>query len=308
MSKKIVFMGTPQFAVPSLEALIQSDYKILAVYSQAATKAHRGQKIYMSKVEALAKKFSIKTRTPIDLDNEEEYNFFKSLNPDIVIVIAYGKIIPKRFLDLPKFGFINVHASLLPKWRGAAPIQRSIMNLDKETGISIMKIEKELDAGPVMQQDKIQINENMDSLVLSKILSQISAKSLITAISKILNGEAVFKNQNSSEATYAKKISKKESKIDWNKKANKVLAQINGLNPNPGAWFNYKKERYKVWKAEVIDRNGKIGEILDEKLTIACKEKSVRILEIQKEGKTRQSNEQFLLGNNLIRGENLNNV
>ena len=309
MQKKIVFMGTPMFAVPILKSLYQNGYPISCVYTQPPQKSKRGQKINKSPIQLISETLNIEFRTPNSLkENLDELEYFKSLEADLAIVVAYGQIIPKSYLNLTKKGFINIHASILPKWRGAAPIQRSIMNLDKETGISIMKIEKELDAGPVMQQDKIQINENTDSLVLSKILSQIGAKSLITAISKILNGEAVFKNQNSSEATYAKKISKKESKIDWNKKANKVLAQINGLNPNPGAWFNYKKERYKVWKAEVIDRNGKIGEILDEKLTIACKEKSVRILEIQKEGKTRQSNEQFLLGNNLIRGENLNNV
>ena len=139
MLKKIVFMGTPEFAVPSLEALKNSEHNIIAVYSQPASKANRGLKFVKSKVETISEKFSLKVRTPIELDTEEEYNFLKSIEPDIVVVVAYGKIIPKRFLNIPKFGFINIHASLLPKWRGAAPIQRSIMNLDGETGISIMK-------------------------------------------------------------------------------------------------------------------------------------------------------------------------
>ena len=157
MSQKIVFMGTPEFSVPTLESLVNSNNQILAVYSQPPSKANRGQKITPSSVEAFAKEHSLNLRTPDNLNNDKEYNYLKKLNPDLVVVIAYGKIIPKKFLDLSKHGFINVHASLLPKWRGAAPIQRAIMNLDNETGISIMKIVEELDAGPVMQQDKIQI-------------------------------------------------------------------------------------------------------------------------------------------------------
>jgi methionyl-tRNA formyltransferase len=247
----------------------------------------------------------INIRTPPNLDNEAEYNFLKSIEPDIIVVVAYGKIIPKRFLTIPKFGFINVHASLLPKWRGAAPIQRSIMNLDSETGVSIMKIVEELDAGPVMHQDKIKINENIDSLVLSKLLSQLGANSIISAISKIENGEANFLEQNHKEATYAKKISKKESEINWNESAKKVLAKINGLNPNPGAWFKYKNERYKVWKAKVANVNGDVGKTLDDKLTVACKDQSITILEIQKEGKSRQPTDQFLLGNKIKQGESI---
>ena len=203
-----------------------------------------------------------------------------------MIVIAYGKIIPKKFLSLSKYGYINVHASLLPKWRGAAPIQRSIMNLDNHTGISIMKIVEELDAGPVMHQDKIKINENIDALSLSKVLSKLGAKSTISAINKIENGKAQFQDQNHLEATYAKKISKLEGKINWNQSAKKVLAKINGLNPNPGAWFEFKNERFKVWKAEIINKSGEIGKTLDNKLAVACKEQSIKILEIQKKEKT----------------------
>ena len=146
-------MGTPQFSVPTLKSLLSSDHKILAIYSQPASKANRGQKVSSSKIELFAKQNSLNIRTPKKLDTEEEYNFLKKIKPDIVIVVAYGKIIPKKFLNLAKYGFINIHASLLPKWRGAAPIQRSIMNLDRETGISIMRIEEELDAGPIIHQD-----------------------------------------------------------------------------------------------------------------------------------------------------------
>ena len=297
-------MGTPEFAVPSLEALKKSNNNIISVYAQPPSKANRGQKLTESKVEMAAKKFSLNIRTPFNLD-DEEFNFFQSIQPDIVIVVAYGKIIPKKFLNIPKFGFINLHASLLPKWRGAAPIQRSIMNLDSETGISIMKIVEELDAGPIMHQDKLKINENIDALSLSKILSQLGAKSLIDAIKKIEIGDAIFKEQRHEKATYAKKITKKESEINWNDGAKKILAKINGLNPNPGAWFKYKNERYKVWKAKIENKSGSIGKTIDDKLTIACNEHSIKILEIQKEGKSRQEINQFLLGNKIKKGENL---
>jgi methionyl-tRNA formyltransferase len=277
----------------------------LAIYSQPPTKAHRGQKISSSSVENFAKKKALNVRTPLTLDSDEEYDFMKNLKPDIVVVIAYGKIIPKRFLNLAKYGFINVHASLLPKWRGAAPIQRSIMNLDSETGISIMKVIEELDAGPVMHQAKITINENTDAQTLTQALSQLGAKALLDSTSKIENGKAKFKEQNHNQATYAKKISKAEGKIEWNKSAKKVLAKINGLNPNPGAWFEYKKERYKVWKAEIVNKSGKIGTILNDQLIVSCKDRAVQILEIQKEGKSRQTTEQFLLGNKISQGENI---
>ena len=298
-------MGTPDFSVPTLKSLINSNHKVLAVYSQPPSKAHRGQKIISSSVEIITKENSLNLRTPISIDNDEEYNFFKKIKPDLVVVIAYGQIIPKRFLRLAKNGFINVHASLLPKWRGAAPIQRSIMNLDDETGISIMKIVEELDAGPVMQQEKIKINENIDTLTLSKILSQLAAKSIISAISKIEKGDSQFVEQNHSIATYAKKISKIEGKINWKESAKKVLAKINGLNPNPGAWFEYNNERYKVWKAEIVNENSNPGKILNDKLTIACNEQSIKILEIQKEGKSKQLTDQFLLGNEIKEGENI---
>ena len=306
MSQKIIFMGTPEFSIPTLLSLISSEHKILAVYSQPPSKSNRGQKLLPSKVEIFSKENSLKIRTPKKLDTEEEFNFFKEMRPDIVIVVAYGKIIPKRFLGLAKHGFINIHASLLPKWRGAAPIQRSIMNLDRETGVSIMKIVEELDAGPVMQQDKIKINENIDSLTLSKVLSHLGAKSILKAIKKISNGEEIFQEQNHDQATYAKKILKEEGHINWSQSAKMILAKINGLNPNPGAWFEYHKQRYKVLKAKIVNKNGDFGKTLDDNLTIACKEQAIKVLEIQKAGKNKQTIDQFLLGNKIKQGESFN--
>ena len=304
MSKKIVFMGTPEFAVPSLKELKNSNYEILTVYTQPASKANRGQKLTKSEVAITSEKLSLNLRTPLLLDSDE-YNFLKSLKPEMVVVVAYGKIIPKRFLNLPKFGFINIHASLLPKWRGAAPMQRSIINLDHETGITIMKIVEELDAGPIIHQDKIKINENVDTLSLSKLLSQLGAKSLIKAMDKIFSGDISFQEQNHKAATYAKKISKEEARINWNNTAKTILAKINGLNPNPGAWFKYKNHRYKVWKAKIVNISGNPGKTVDEMLTISCKEQSIKILEIQKEGKNRQQIDQFLLGNKINKGESI---
>ena len=298
-------MGTPDFSLPTLEALIQSEHKILAVYSQPPSKANRGQKIIPSKVESFAKKNSLNLRTPSKLDTDEEYDFLKNIKPDLVVVVAYGKIIPKRFLNLAKNGFINIHASLLPKWRGAAPIQRSIMNLDSETGISIMKIEEKLDAGPIMYQAKIKINENVDSLTLSKVLSKLGAKSIIDIIKKLDEGDINYKEQDHNKATYAKKISKNEGQIYWDSSVKKILAKINGLNPNPGAWFIYKKQRYKVWKAKIENQSGDAGKIIDNKLTIACKDGAIKILEIQKQGKSKQKTDQFLMGNKIKQGDSI---
>ena len=305
MSQKIVFMWTPEFSIPTLKSLTQSNHKISAVYSQPARKSNRGMKTNPSSVEIFAKKNSLNFRSPENLENSEEYNFFQELKPDIVIVVAYGKIIPKNFLTLSKHGFINLHASLLPKWRGAAPIQRSIMNQDNQTGISVMKIIEELDAGPIMLQEKININENEDAQTLSKKLSDIGANLILSSISKIAKGEAMFVEQNHKEATYAKKILKTEGQIRWEDNAKEILAKINGLNPNPGAWFKYKNERYKVWKAKIVENKNAIGVVLDDSLTIGCKDQSIRILEIQKEGKSRQTVEKFLLGNKIEPGEKL---
>ncbi len=302
MSQKIVFMGTPEFSVPILESLLNSDNKIISVYSQPASKSNRGQKKTPSSIEVFSKKKNLNLRTPNNLD-ENEYEFLTEINPDIVIVVAYGKIIPKKFLEIPKNGFINIHASLLPKWRGAAPIQRSIMNLDRQSGISIMKIVEKLDAGPVMHQDRIDINENIDTATLSNILSKIGARSILEAIKKIGNGQAKFVDQDDTQATYAKKISKAEAKINWDEDAKKILAKINGLNPNPGAWFEYKNTRYKIWKAEIINQSEQFGKLINDQLTVACANQSIKILEIQKEGKDKQLAKQFLLGNWIKKGE-----
>jgi methionyl-tRNA formyltransferase len=301
--KKVVFMGTPKFSVPILETIAKSSYKVSCVYTQAPKKSNRGQKLNVSPVQKCAENLKLIVRTPIKLNTEEEFEFIKKINPDIVIVVAYGQIISKKFLNLPKEGFLNIHASLLPKWRGAAPIQRSIMNSETETGISIMKIVEELDAGPVMKKIKIKIDETITTEELSKNLSKISSESIIEILDDIFKKKIKFIEQNHKIATYAKKIQKKEGEINWSENAKKILAKINGLNPNPGAWFIYKKIRYKVWKAKVAIKTGLAGTILDKNFIIGCGHKSLEIIEIQKEGKKKLLLKDFLMGVSFKQGD-----
>ena len=309
MLKKIVFMGTPYFAVPILKSLYQNGYNVSVVYTQPPNKSNRGQKINKSPIQSLSETLNIEFRTPLSLKNNKgEYEFLKKLNPDVAIVVAYGQIIPKGILSLAKKGFINIHASSLPKWRGAAPIQRSIMNLDKETGISIMKINEKLDCGPVCSTYKIAINDNDNVVTLSDKLSALAAEKILDNIDEILENKLEFKEQAHEEATYAYKIKKSEGKIDWNNSAESIIGKINGLYPNPGAWFIYNGERYKVLKAEISNGMGKTGTVLNDYLEVSCYDKSVKILEIQREGKRPQSINEFMLGSQIKKGSNLNNA
>ena len=300
MFKKIVFMGTSNFSVPILKSLYQNGYPIVTIYTQPPQKSMRGQKINKSPIQKMAENLCIECRTPDSLkENNEEYNFLKLLNPDLVIVVAYGQLISKNYLSLSKHGFINIHASLLPKWRGAAPIQRSIMNLDKETGVSIMKIVEKLDAGPVMMQEKINVTSEMNAEDLSNKLSDLSSKLILECIDEIEGGKAKFIDQDEQKATYAKKINKEEGKINWDNSAENILAQINSLLPNPGAWFSFMGERYKILKASISEAEGEKGKVIDNNLTIACKSKSIKVNEIQRQGKNKQSTSEFLLGSKI---------
>ena len=239
MSQKIVFMGTSNFAVPILKSLYQNGYQISSVYTQPPKKSNRGQKLNKSPINLFSENISLDVRIPHSLkDNNEEESYLKEIKPDIVLVVSYGQIIPKNLLNIPKNGFLNVHASLLPKWRGAAPIQRSIMNLDKETGISVMKLNENLDEGPVCNQYKLEILEKMNSEELSEKLSIIASEKILDILDNIFDGNVEFKDQNHTKATYAKKIQKAEGKIDWSENAEKIIGKINGLYPYPGAFFH----------------------------------------------------------------------
>ena len=303
-------MGTPLFAVPILKSLYQNGYPISVVYTQPPQKSHRGQKINKSPVQGISETLNIDFRSPNSLkDNDEEYKFLNDLNADLAIVVAYGQIIPKNFLNLTKKGFINIHGSILPKWRGAAPIQRSIMNLDNETGISIMKIVEELDSGPVSNIYKIKIDKNSNSQEISEKLSNLAAEKILDNIDDIFEDKSKFVEQDHSKATYAKKIEKQEGRIDWNIEAIKILGKINGLMPVPGAFFNFRGERYKILKAEIGNGKGKAGEVISDKLEIACSNnQSIKILEIQRQGKKPQKIGEFMLGSQIKKGSIISHV
>ena len=306
MSFKIVFMGTPEFSLPTLEALIENKFNVVSVYTQPPTKSKRGQKINVSPIEEFSKKNKINFKNPINLNSNEELKIFKELSPDIVVVVAYGQIISKNFLNIAKFGFINIHASLLPKWRGAAPIQRAIMNGDKKIGVSIMKIEEKLDSGPVLASKEIELGQNAIHGEIEKTLSVMGANLLVENLKRLERGNSKFIGQVHSEATYAKKINKGETKINWSLDATKVLAHIHGLSPIPGAWFEYENERFKVLRAKISTVNGKPSYVLDDNLTVACKSNSIQILELQRQGKNKQTAKEFLLGKKISSGSILN--
>ena len=302
-------MGTPLFAVPILKSLHQNDYPISVIYTQPPQKSHRGQKMNKSPIQEISEILNIDFRCPKNLrNNDEEYEFIKDLNADLAIVVAYGKIIPEKFLNLTKKGFINIHASILPKWRGAAPIQRSIMNLDTETGISIMKLTKTLDSGPISNIYKIKLGQNDNTKEISEKLSLLAAEKILDEVTNILQDKAKFIDQDHTRASYANKIEKSEGQICWNDNASKIIGKINGLFPTPGAFFNFCGERYKILKAEIGNGVGQAGKVLSNRLEIACaNNESIKIFQIQRQGKKPQKIEEFMLGSNIKKGSLISN-
>tara|TARA_Y100000741_G_scaffold3271_1_gene2746 strand:- start:44 stop:967 length:924 start_codon:yes stop_codon:yes gene_type:complete len=306
MYKKIVFMGTSHFAVPILKSLYQNGYPISVVYTQPPKKSNRGQKLNKSPVNLFSENLSLEIRTPETLkNNNQEELYLNKLEPDLILVVSYGQIIPKNLLNVPKYCFLNIHASLLPRWRGAAPIQRSIMNLDKETGISIMKINENLDEGPVYNKYSLKISEKINSEELSEKLSLLAAEKILDVLDNIYDGNIKFIDQDHSKATYAKKIKKIEGKIDWNENANQIIGKINGLYPFPGAFFMFNGERYKILKAEKSHINGTPGNVISDDFEICCGEGSIKVLTIQREGKRVQQISEFLLGSQIKKGTNI---
>ena len=303
-------MGTPIFSVPILKSLYQNGYPVSVVYTQPPNKSQRGQKLKNSPIHNISEILNLEVRTPLNLkNNENEYNYLKNLNADLAIVVAYGQIIPEEFLNLTKYGFINIHASLLPKWRGAAPIQRSIMNLDKETGISFMKLVKKLDEGPVCKKLNIKISERDNYETLSDKLSSLASENMLDIIDDIFEEKVLYEEQNHEKATYAKKILKSEGEIKWSENAENILGKINGLYPSPGAWFIYKGERYKILNAELGFKSGQAGKVVDNNLEIACgNNKSIKVIQIQRQGKNIQNIGEFMLGSSIKKDTNLNNA
>ncbi|MBL8894331.1 MAG: methionyl-tRNA formyltransferase [Rhizobiales bacterium] len=296
----LVFMGTPDFAVSVLDALIAKGHKIRAAYSQPPRPAGRGQSEQPSPVHRRAIERGIEVRAPVSLRDAEEQHRFADLKADAAIVVAYGLLLPAPILVAPKHGCFNVHASLLPRWRGAAPIQRAIMAGDAETGISIMRMEQGLDTGPVCLTKRIPINAATTFASLHDELATLGAAAMVEALAKLEAGALDCKAQSADGVTYAKKIDKAEARIDFNRAAADVRNHIHGLSPFPGAWFSVSDRgrdvRVKVLRCEVVEGSGTVGQVLDDRLTIACAAGAVRFLEVQREGKAAMSADSFLRG------------
>ena len=299
MKKKhrLIFFGSPDFALPPLKTLYLGGYEIVGVYTQEPKKKSRGMKELKTSVHLWAESQLLPVYSPSKLD-KQSLEEFESLKPDVAILFAYGKIIPLEWLNVPIFGFINIHASLLPLWRGAAPVQRAIENNDKKSGITIMKMNEGLDEGPIIASQEIAINSETNGQTLIDQISHDSCSLLYNNLEKYLKGLLSPVDQDHEKSTYASKINKDESRLNWNTDAKILEQKIRAFYPYPATWFSHKGKRYKVLKAKVSSFEGESGKILQSPLIIGCKKNSLEILEIQAEGKKPQSIDQFLLGNN----------
>jgi methionyl-tRNA formyltransferase len=299
MKKKhrLIFFGSPDFALPPLKTLYLGGYEIVGVYTQEPKKKSRGMKELKTPVHLWAESQLLPVYFPSKLD-KQSLEEFESLKPDVAILFAYGKIIPPEWLNVPIFGFINIHASLLPRWRGAAPVQRAIENNDKKSGITIMKMNEGLDEGPIIASQEIAINSETNGQTLIDQISHDSCSLLYNNLEKYLKGLLSPEDQDHKKSTYASKINKDESRLNWNTDAKILEQKIRAFYPYPATWFSHKGKRYKVLKAKVSSFEGESGKILQSPLIIGCKQNSLEILEIQAEGKKPQSIDQFLLGNN----------
>ena len=304
MSLRVVFMGTPDFSVPALEAILSAGHEVVAAYSQPPRQAGRGMKERKSPVQQKAERLGIPVLTPTDLKSAESHSTFLSHRADIAVVVAYGLILPKPILDGPVHGCLNIHASLLPRWRGAAPINRAIMSGDPETGVMIMKMDVGLDTGPIMCAEKTPIGENETAGALHDRLSALGGSLIVEALTLLEKDENTFQVQSEAGTTYAQKISKSETRVDWTRGAVEVHRHIRGLAPFPGAWcsmpFGKTNDRVKILGAERVEGpmpNGtKPGTVLDDLLTIACETGAVRPTLLQRAGKQALDRETFLRG------------
>ena len=290
-------MGTAPFAVPSLKKIISSNNHLVGVYTSPAKKANRGMKLSISPVAEFAEANNIEISSPPSISSSEELKKLRDMNLDMIIVVAYGLILPEQVINLPKLGCFNVHASLLPRWRGAAPIQRAMIEGDQTTGVTIMKMDKGLDTGDIGLQKEIKI-EQQNYSELEKELANEGAELLINFIDR-LDGSIQFAKQNDTQASYAKKIQKQEALIDWTENAEKINRRINAYNPSPCAWFSLNNKRIKILKAEVIHEKGEAGKIMNKEFLIGCGINSIRPLLLRVEGKQDCTINDFLLGHKI---------
>src|SRR6201996_6328089 len=301
MPLRLIFMGTPDFAVPTLLELAAHGHEIAAVYTRAPKPGgRRGLQLQPTPVEQEARRLGIPVLTPKTLRTVEALDEFRDHNADAAVVVAYGMILPQPILDAPKLGCFNLHASLLPRWRGAAPINRAIMAGDSETGVMVMKMDAGLDTGDVAMAERVAITDAMTAADLHDALAPLGADLMVRAMGALERGKLQLTKQGEQGVTYAAKIDKAEARIDWNKPAHAVLRHIHGLSPFPGAWSEIAIEgapvRIKILHCAMVERSGVSGELLDDRLTIACADGAIRILELQRAGKGPMKAEEFLRG------------
>jgi methionyl-tRNA formyltransferase len=300
MPLRLTFMGTPDFAVPTLLELVAHGHEIAAVYTRAAKPAGRGMKLQPTPVEQEARRLGIAVMTPKTLKTPEALEEFRAYGPDAAVVVAYGMILPQAILDTPKLGCFNLHASLLPRWRGAAPINRAIMAGDAETGVMVMKMDAGLDTGDVAMAERLAITDAMTASDLHDALARLGGDLMVRAIGALERGKLQLTRQGEQGVSYAAKIDKAEARIDWSRPARAVLRHVHGLSPFPGAWCEMPIEgepmRVKVLRCALAGGSGAAGDLLDDHLTIACGEGAIRILELQRAGKAPMKAEEFLRG------------
>ncbi len=300
---RLAFMGTPDFSCTVLKALLASEHEIVCVYSQPPRRAGRGKSLRPTPVRQLAEENGIEVRTPLSLKDEEEQAYFSSLNLDAAIVVAYGLLLPKAILDAPKHGCLNIHASLLPRWRGAAPIQRAIMAGDTETGVGIMQMAEGLDTGDVLSEARTAIHADTTAGSLHDELADLGADLLLETLPVIGTSDANPKTQPEEGVTYAKKIDKAEAKVDWQRTAEELSCHIRGLSPFPGAYFEKDGTRVKLLNVEIIEGSGAAGTLIDDQLTVACGEGALKLTLLQRAGKSPMDTKTFLNGYPLKAGE-----
>jgi methionyl-tRNA formyltransferase len=306
MTLRVVFMGTPDFAVPTLAEIVGGGHEVVACYTRAPAAAGRGLDLKPSPVQRLAERFGIPVLTPKSLRSEEAAAAFRSYAADVAVVVAYGMILPKPILEAPALGCLNLHASLLPRWRGAAPIQRAVMAGDTETGVAVMKMEEGLDTGPVAMVERVPIGPDMTAGELHDRLAPLGADLMVRALAALSRGALAFTPQPAEGVTYAHKIANEEARIDWSRRAAVVHDQVRGLSPFPGAFFmadlGKGPERIKVLRTARAEGSGLPGTLLDSEGTIACDEGAVRLVQVQRAGKAVTSGADFLRGVRLTPG------
>ena len=300
MSLRLIFMGTPDFAVPTLLELVAHGHEIVAVYTRAAKPSGRGMKLQPTPVEAQATRLGIPVLTPTTLKTPEAEATFRAHQADAAVVVAYGMILPQNILDVPELGCFNLHGSLLPRWRGAAPLNRAIMADDAESGVMVMKMDVGLDTGDVAMAECLPISDAMTASDLHDALAPLGADLMVRAIGALERGRLQLSPQSEAGVTYAAKIDKAEAKIDWTRPAREVLRHIHGLSPFPGAWCEVPLEgemvRVKILRCALAGSHGAPGDLLDERLTIACGDGAIRLVELQRAGKQPMKAVDFLRG------------